>query len=385
MDLAEKEFRVAWKLIVEKNYIPYRRKSERELFIQLENGSFIECRSEENPDQLIGEGLDLVILAEAARLKFRTWDQYIRPALSDRKGKALFSSTPRGFNWFWEFFKLGQEGEEKDKDWVSWMIPSSANPLLGEDEIEQARRTSTPESFAQEWEAKFIAYGGLVFPEFDQNTHVRSHQWNEFLKTYLWVDPGSTAPYAVLLVQVTPDEQVNVLDEIYKTGQTTDRIITLAEDKWRNYIHFSGHPREELEVIVDPAAAEATATWRLRGYRAYGAKPKIRQGIEVHHQMLRDPLHSTEDEVVPRITYDPKCMNAIKEHGLYHYPDESRKRIMTNASDLPVDVDNHAIDACRYGYYNIFPELFNEQMKRDEYEYYDYDELGIERVNLGDY
>src|SRR6185295_7200323 len=55
MDLAEKEFRVAWRLIVDKGLIPVRRKSERELFIQCENGTFIECRSEENPDQLIGE------------------------------------------------------------------------------------------------------------------------------------------------------------------------------------------------------------------------------------------------------------------------------------------------------------------------------------------
>lgn len=385
MDLAEKEFRIAWKLIVDKGLIPVKRKSERELFIQMENGSFIECRSEENPDQLIGEGLDLVILAEAARLKYRTWDQYIRPALSDRRGKALFTSTPRGFNWFWEFWKLGQEGDEKDVDWESWMIASRENPLLGDEEIEQAKRTSSPESFAQEWEAKFIAYGGLVFPEFDQNVHVRSHIWNEFLPTDLWIDPGLTAPYAVLLVQITPDEEVHVLDEIYRTGLTTDRVIAAAEEKWRPYIHYNGHPREDLNVIVDPAAAEATATWRLRGYRAYGAKPKIRQGIEVHHQMLKDPFRSTESEIVPRITYDPRAMNAIKEHGLYHYPDESRKRILTNASDLPVDVDNHAIDACRYGYYNRFPELFNEQTKREEYEYYSYEELGIEKVSLGDY
>lgn len=388
MDLAEKEFRVAWKLIVDRGKIPVKRKSERELFIQLENGSFIECRSEENPDQLIGEGLDLVVLAEAARLKYRTWDQYIRPALADRRGKALFTSTPRGFNWFWDLWKLGQEGgDEKDADWESWMLPSKLNPLLGEEEVEHARRTSTPEAFAQEWEAKFIAYGGLVFPEFDNNIHVRSHVWNEFLKTYLWVDPGATAPYCCLLVQVTPDEEVHVLDEIYVTGHTSDRIITMAEEKWGNYILFGGHPREDLEVIIDPAAAEAAATWRLRGYRAWGAKPKIRQGIEVHHQMLRDPLRSTEDEIVPRLTYDPKCRNAIKEHGLYHYPDESRKRIEVNSSELPVDVDNHAIDATRYGCYNVFPELFNEQAKREEFVYVDYEDIGIDhsQISLGDY
>jgi hypothetical protein len=378
MDLAEKEFRVAWKLIVEKGLIPVRRKSERELFIACENGSFLECRSEENPDQLIGEGLDLVVMAECARLKLRTWDQYIRPALADRQGKALFTSTPRGFNWFYDFWERGQSDEHPD--WESWMIPSRENPILTPEEIEQARLTTSPEAFAQEWEAKFIAYGGLVFPEFDANVHVRHHAYNEWFRTYLWVDPGISAPYAALLVQITPDEEVHVMDEIYRTGLTTDRIISMAEDRWGSYILDDlGRPREDLEVIIDKAAAEAAATWRLRGYKAWGDKPKIKQGIEVHHMFLRDPVRSTDEEIYPRITFDPKCRNAIKEHGLYHYPDDSRKRVETNSSELPVDVDNHTIDAVRYGYRNVFPELFNEQAVTEEVVYMDLEDIGVDR------
>ena len=391
MDLAEKEFRVAYKLIVERGLIPVKRKSERELFIQCENGSFLECRSEENPDQLIGEGLDLVILAEAARLKLRTFDQYIRPALADRKGKLLATSTPRGYNWFYDFYERGQSEEPKYKDWASWMIPSRMNPILGEEEIESARQTSTPEAFMQEWEAKFIAYGGLVFPEFNYETHVQSIQYIPDLRTAIWIDPGITAPYAVLLVQITPDEQVLVLDEIYQTGFTSDRIIDLAVEKWYPYILDNlGRPRDDLEVIIDQAAAEASATWRLRGFKAHGVKPKIEQGIEVYHMFLRDPMRSLDailDEdghivapavVVPRILFDPKCRNAIKEHGLYHYPDESRKRIDTNPSNKPVDVDNHCMDALRYGLRNTFPTLFNEREEQAGVMYLTPDELGID-------
>ena len=36
-----------------------------------------------------------------------TWSQYIRPALSDHKGWALFPSTPKGFNWFYEHWLRG--------------------------------------------------------------------------------------------------------------------------------------------------------------------------------------------------------------------------------------------------------------------------------------
>ena len=368
MDLAEKEFRVVWRETVTKKAIPVRRKSERELFIQFENGTHIECRSEENPDQLIGEGLDLIVVAEAARLKLRTWDQYLRPALADRQGKALFTSTPRGFNYFHDFYLRGQDPEQKD--WESWKIPSSRNPILPPSEILDAKRNSSPEAFAQEWEAEFIAYAGLVYPEFSTETHVKPLQYQENLRTALWCDPGTTAPYACLLVQITPDEFVYVLDEIYRTGRVTEQIIMEAREKWPFLLDpDTNMPREEVEVIVDRAAQEAVATWRLNGWRAGGDKPKVAEGIRVHHKFLRDPVRSImpqqrgQDDpglIVPRITISPRCTNLIKEHGQYHYPDDSRKRIETNKTEVPVDADNHALDALRYGYFNTWPEMFNE-------------------------
>lgn len=388
MDLAEKEFRVVWDLTVNKGFVPIRRKSERELFIQFENGSMIECRSEENPDQLIGEGLDLVILAEAARLKQRTWDQYVRPALADRQGRALLTSTPRGFNWFYDFYNKGNSEEDEHNWWQSWMIPSRMNPILPPEEIEEARKNTTPEAFAQEWEAKFIAYGGLVFPEFDETIHVREHNWNPNLQTSIWVDPGSTAPFAALLVQITPEEEVFVLDEIYRTQKTTSQIIREMKEKWGLMIlNDFGNPREDMDIVVDKAAAESIATFRLNGFNTRTEKPTgIVKGIEVHHQFLRDPLRSTQETIVPRITYDPKCLYAIKEHGQYHYPDTARKRVEANPSERPVDVDNHCMDATRYGYFNYFPELFNTQEKGIEVEYTTWNDVlpGLdERVSLG--
>lgn len=389
MDLAEKEFRNVWVKAVDQGFIPVARKSERELFIKFENGSFIECRSEENPDQLIGEGLDLVVLAEAARLKERTWHQYIRPALADRQGRALFTSTPRGFNWFYNMYLKGQDRDNPDNAWwESWSFPSRMNPILPAEEVAEAKKNSTPESFAQEWEAKFIAYGGLVYPEFDMEHHVRVHSYDSLQQTQIWTDPGSTAPYAALLVQITPEEEVRVLDEIYKTQHTTAQIIDLAIAKWAPYIlNDYGQPKEEVLVIVDKAAAEAVATWRLRGWRTLNEKPtRVNRGIEVHRMFLRDPLRSTEAELVPRITFDPRCQNVIKEHNLYHYPDTTHKRSEASPTELPVDVDNHALDAIRYGYYNNFPQLFNEERPSEVIEYQDWNDLvpGFkEKVQLG--
>lgn len=383
MDLAEKEFRIIWNLSVRDGLIPVRRKSERERWIMFDNGSVLWCKSEESPDQLVGEGLDFVLMVEAARLRRKTWDELVSATLLDRRGWATFTSTPRGNNWFRDFWLRGADPEFPD--WESWSVPTEANPLLARADIEQLKKenSSTPEVIRQELMAEFVAYGGQVFPEFDYNVHVRTHSYEAGLDTALWIDPGITNPYAVLLVQVTPDEEIRVLDEIYVTGRVSDQVISTAQAKWPYAVlNASNEPRADLDVVIDEAAAEAMATWRLRGYNARGGKPGIVQGIEVHHRMLRDPYRSVPPDetgtnpsgIVPRITFDPRAQNTIEEHNRYHYPDNPRG-LSTNPTEMPVKADDHAINAIIYGYYATFPALFNEVVPQRRYEYLSIEDL----------
>jgi hypothetical protein len=399
MDLAEKEFRVVWDLAVRRKMIPVTGKSKREHWIEFENGSFIECRTEENPDQLIGEGVDLMIVAEAARLKPLTWEELLRPTLSDKPGRAVFSSTPRGRNFFYRLWTYGQSaraatdaGEDPD-EWHSVQVPSSANPLILRSDVERVERLIAADPVAhvterQEWMADFVSYKGVVFPEFMRDVHVRREHYEVGQKTMLWVDPGITNPYACLLVQVTGDETIRVIGEVYRTGKTTDEIIAEAQRAWP-YAMFDGGkpgngPSAELEVVVDEAAAEAIASWRIKGYRAWGAKPPLRTGIDVYHRMLRDPFRHADVSTAnplgiwPRITFDPSCVHAIEEHNLYHYPDEIRRRSEDGPTEVPVDADNHAISAIRYGLYAVYPELFNEYHPQTQMVYATAEELGLD-------
>jgi hypothetical protein len=49
---------------------------------------------------LRGEGLDFVVMDECAFMQKEAWTEAIRPALSDRQGKALFISTLKGVTGF---------------------------------------------------------------------------------------------------------------------------------------------------------------------------------------------------------------------------------------------------------------------------------------------
>jgi len=125
------------------------------------NGGWIAVRSADTEGGLRGEGLSLVVVDEAAHIRDleRIWQQELRPSLTDRKGRAVFISTPRGFNYFYDLFKM----PERDADWQSWQFPSSANPFLDPAEIEAARRELPALVFRQEYLAEFVQLSGAMF------------------------------------------------------------------------------------------------------------------------------------------------------------------------------------------------------------------------------
>ena len=71
----------------------------------------VEGRSADNPNSLLGEGLDWLIVDEAARLREELWEQHLSQRLVDRDGWALLISTPRGPGWFYRLYRLGQESD----------------------------------------------------------------------------------------------------------------------------------------------------------------------------------------------------------------------------------------------------------------------------------
>jgi hypothetical protein len=127
--------------------------------IILPNGGEVSVRSADNPDSLRGEGLDFLVMDECAFIKEGAWNEALRPALSDRRGGALFISTPKGHNWFWRIF---QQAGDNDT-WQAWQFPTVTNPYIDPEEIAAARGNLPERIFSQEYMAAFIADAGGVF------------------------------------------------------------------------------------------------------------------------------------------------------------------------------------------------------------------------------
>lgn len=133
-----------------------------EYIIHLKNGSIIEFYTANSPDSMAGEGVDFVIVDEAAMIPEFVWSQIVRPTLSDKQGHAMIISTPRGKNWFYQVDKLGQD--PLNNEWQSWHFSSSVNTkLMTKEELESARRENPDMIFRQEYLAEYVDNAASIF------------------------------------------------------------------------------------------------------------------------------------------------------------------------------------------------------------------------------
>jgi len=135
-------------------------KSETERRIVYPGGGSITVRSSDDPDSMRGDGLDGLVIDEAAFVEQRAWRDALRPALSDRLGWAVFISTPNGRNWFHD---LWSNAETLD-GWRAWQRPSTDNETIHRDEFAAAEQEIGPRAYAQEYEACFTDREGAEFP-----------------------------------------------------------------------------------------------------------------------------------------------------------------------------------------------------------------------------
>lgn len=146
--------------------------SRLELWLKTQDGgeSRISLRGFENVETARGQQFDLLVIDEVAQMKNwdYSWQAILEPTLAFRKGKALFISTPLGYNFFYEMFENGQKDNPL---WKSWRFKSSDNPYLPLESIEKARKNKSEDYFLQEYEADFRRHTGLAHGNWNRELH----------------------------------------------------------------------------------------------------------------------------------------------------------------------------------------------------------------------
>jgi len=121
--------------------------------------------SADNPDSIRGFGFRGLVIDEAASIPQDVWHYVLRPTISQTLGWAVFVSTPKGRNWFYDLFTRGQDPAETD--YASFTFPSKASPFFPAKEWEEAKRTLPEDVFRQEYMAEFLEDSAGVFRGID--------------------------------------------------------------------------------------------------------------------------------------------------------------------------------------------------------------------------
>ena len=137
------------------------KESDRRIVLRDMGGGLSEIRakSADNPVSLLGEGLDWLIIDEAARLKPTIWQSHLSQRLVDKRGHALLISTPYGKGYFFDLYRAGQQ---PGSIYESWNHPSWTNPHLDKSIIEDERGRLPTRIFGEQYEARFVEGSGAV-------------------------------------------------------------------------------------------------------------------------------------------------------------------------------------------------------------------------------
>ena len=234
--------------------------------IDLHSGGSIAVRSADNPQRLRGEGLDFLVMDEAAFVKPEVWQEVLRPTLTERKGSALFISTPIGRNnWFYDLWETAEEGE----NWERFRYATTDNPMIDPEEVEAARTEVGSIVFAQEYLAEFVDAGqGLLKPEWinyfniipDTAGQLKAHvagseYYLDTLQKFGIVDLATTtnkdSDYTVITsFAITPDNRLLVIDMVRQKLEGPDIIPAIKRAMDKNKLQYVGIERKGFQTAI---------------------------------------------------------------------------------------------------------------------------------------
>lgn len=311
------------------------RANGKDRIIELKNGSMIRMGSISQVDSVVGRSYDLILFDEGAlddRGK-EAFNVQLRPTLDKANSKAIFISTPRGHNWFKEFYDRGFSDEPEWQRWCSIKSTVEDNPRADQEDITDARVGMSKAEFQQEYYCSFNAMQGLVW-QFNPK-QIIAVEANPSWDVVCGLDMGfkdATAFVVVLTDGVNFYVAAEYLAAERATSKHADKLKSLIDEYNADFVyidHAAAQTKYDLAYEYDIACSNAN-------------KSKL-DGIGY--------IASIVDW--DRLFVDPSCKHVIEALNNYRW-DLRPGRIK---EDTVHDDYSHMADALRYALYTYSPNM----------------------------
>lgn len=314
--------------------IPGIKYNESELRVDYPNGARFRLFGADNYDAMRGLYFDDVALDEPADFPPAAWPTVIRPALSDRNGRATFMGTPKGKNDFWEVY----DKATRDPDWYVSVLRASETGILPQIEINAVLREIGPDRYDQEYECSFEAaiigaYYGKDMRLLTEAGRIKPIAYDPSLPVVTAWDLGMSDTTSIVFAQFAGQE-MRIIDHIEDSGQGLQFYVKMLQD--RGYIyeqHVLPHDARVRELGTGVSRVE---TLHKLGVQNVTICPNI--ALEDGIQAVRQKL--------PLTWFDPKCNRLIE--ALRQYQRDWDDKGKTWRSHPRHDWTSHGADSFRY-------------------------------------
>jgi phage terminase large subunit-like protein len=207
-------------------------------WFEFANGGFVQFKTADEPESLRGAGLDILWMDEAAIVPTgAAWD-VVRPALSDKLGIVVTTTTPKGKNWFYHEFWGDRAKALTSHGRVEYR--SIDNPYFPEEEWFAERERMHPMMFAQEYMASFDSFAGKELHGDWLHYYEKEELEGLKLRKIIGVDPAISLAdradrFAICLIGIAEDNSQAYLLELWAGQIPFPEQVELIQKWWLRY------------------------------------------------------------------------------------------------------------------------------------------------------
>ena len=271
----------------------------------------------------------------------------------DRCGDVFGTMTPlKGLTWVYDEIYLNCHNDDEifvvEMEWGD-------NPYLNPTEIEQMTKTLGESELESRRYGKFSVDCGLVYKEFDPNTHIIEPfevpiEWYDKIS----IDPGLNNPTSCHWYAVDYDGNVYVIAEHYEAQKNVDYHSKIIKSKCAD-MNWPTKNGGYIEALIDPAANQRTlssvkSVSELFYDNGILVNTKVNKDLFTGISRVKSYLKNGKGQV--KLFIFKTCVNMIREIKSYWWGD----------ADAPIKKDDHAMDELRY-YIMSRPELPIQEVK----------------------
>ena len=312
---------------------------ESDLIVNFPNGARLQLFGADNPDALRGLFFDGVVFDEFGLQPANVFSEVVRPALTDRKGWALFLGTPNGKNQFYD----AAQTAVSNKDWALLTFPVSATKLIEESELEAARNVMTPDEYQCEFECSFeAAVKGAIYSA--QLEKARSEDricpvpYDPSLPVDTDWDLGMGDATSIIFSQSLRSGEVRLIDFVEASGEGLQYYANVLSTRAYTYgTHWAPHDIAVRELGTGKSRLEVAAGFGLN----FQVTPRVTGG----RSEVEDGIHAAR-LLWSRCWFDAKKTQPLVE-ALQHYRRDYNSRLGEFRATPVHDWSSHAADAFR--------------------------------------